>query len=132
LLLPCDHEYHRECVLEFRAHSHTLCPLCRAPLPPGAKELSAQVDQIWHDIEMDPDIKAHVELGVTSEPLLRQMLVEEPENAELHRLLGVALLIMIPEGRPGWGLSSIHQNTQDKSPAQNRQFQHGGCSGRKG
>ena len=46
LPLECRHRFCRACVAAYKRHSgvNDVCPLCRAPLPPGAEQL---VDRAW-------------------------------------------------------------------------------------
>ena len=46
LPLECRHRFCRACVAAYKRHSgvNDVCPLCRAPLPPGAGQL---VDRAW-------------------------------------------------------------------------------------
>ena len=46
--LPCKHSYCRGCVAELREKGVSqACPLCRAPLPPGAELLFDMAYRVW-------------------------------------------------------------------------------------
>ena len=46
--LPCGHSYCKECVVQLREKRMSLsCPLCRAPLPPGAEQLFDMGYRVW-------------------------------------------------------------------------------------
>ena len=46
--LPCGHSYCKECVAQLREKRMSLsCPLCRAPLPPGAEQLWDMGARVW-------------------------------------------------------------------------------------
>ena len=47
--LPCKHSYCRGCVAQLREKGVSQsCPLCRAPLPPGAEQLFDMGYRVWH------------------------------------------------------------------------------------
>jgi len=49
--LPCKHSYCRECVAQLREKGVSqACPLCRAPLPPGAELLFDMAYRVWAKI----------------------------------------------------------------------------------
>ena len=46
--LPCKHSYCRGCVAQLREKGVSQsCPLCRAPLPPGAEQLFDMGYRVW-------------------------------------------------------------------------------------
>jgi TPR repeat protein len=46
--LPCDHNFHFECVEGLRKHGvHQACPLCRADLPPGPKKIFEDATRLY-------------------------------------------------------------------------------------
>ena len=46
--LPCSHSYCRGCLTQLREKGVSqACPLCRAPLPPGAEQLFDMGDRVW-------------------------------------------------------------------------------------
>ena len=49
--LPCKHSYCRRCLEPLRETGVSQsCPLCRAPLPPGAEQLFDMGDRVWAKI----------------------------------------------------------------------------------
>mmetsp|Transcript_45776 Transcript_45776/g.103369 ORF Transcript_45776/g.103369 Transcript_45776/m.103369 type:complete len:165 (+) Transcript_45776:139-633(+) len=50
--LPCKHTFHAECLLTLRRSPNSqVCPLCRADLPPGPKELFEEAAVHYREIE---------------------------------------------------------------------------------
>eukprot|EP00613_Pedinella_sp_CCMP2098_P067119 CAMPEP_0171989828 /NCGR_PEP_ID=MMETSP0993-20121228/276611_1 /TAXON_ID=483369 /ORGANISM="non described non described, Strain CCMP2098" /LENGTH=354 /DNA_ID=CAMNT_0012642825 /DNA_START=111 /DNA_END=1175 /DNA_ORIENTATION=+ len=46
--LPCDHEFHKECVEELRKHGvQQACPLCRVDLPGGPEKLCEDATRMF-------------------------------------------------------------------------------------
>ena len=46
--LPCKHSFCRKCMEQLREKGVSQsCPLCRAPLPPGAEQLFDMGDRVW-------------------------------------------------------------------------------------
>ena len=46
--LPCGHSYCKECMVQLREKRVApSCPLCRAPLPPGAEQLYDMGSRVW-------------------------------------------------------------------------------------
>jgi tetratricopeptide (TPR) repeat protein len=114
--LNCSHTFHRTCVKEWRKEnlkSASQCPLCRAPLPPGIKEVNdnardflriaaemsyqrlvvqCQSDGVGGNTR-DSCSNANTE-SVLRQPLgiLEENLKDEPDYAELHEthyLMGI-------------------------------------------
>ena len=55
--LPCGHAFCTECVAELRKKGVSdVCPLCRAPLPPGREKLYELAFRVWQKIRnaVDP------------------------------------------------------------------------------
>ena len=58
--LPCGHAFCTECVAELRKKGVSdVCPLCRAPLPPGREKLFELALRVWRKImrAVDPQIR---------------------------------------------------------------------------
>ena len=50
--LPCKHKFHRECMSNVRNFGTSeVCPLCRAPLPPGPEKLFDEALLVYTTIE---------------------------------------------------------------------------------
>jgi hypothetical protein len=90
--LPCKHIYHRACITALRKRGvNELCPLCRAPLPPGPEELHEKAVRLLVRAQMTTERMMRQKLGLEAELLLRQVLCDEPEDAEVHMDLGAVL-----------------------------------------
>ena len=50
-VLPCNHEFHRECLQNCREFKTSCCPLCRAELPPGLTPVGARERQAERERE---------------------------------------------------------------------------------
>lgn len=80
--LPCGHEFHARCVAELRRFGASeVCPLCRAPLPPGAESLCREATELMLR-KRSPEAEA----------LLWAALRDEPKHAQSLNNLGSLLL----------------------------------------
>ena len=54
--LPCGHAFCTECVAELRKKGVSdVCPLCRAPLPPGREKLWELAFRVWKKLDRAVD-----------------------------------------------------------------------------
>jgi Tfp pilus assembly protein PilF len=91
--LPCGHVYHRDCIKGLRERGvNDLCPVCRAPLPPGAEESNYQAQvRLVRAHRMAKGSRLRGSLFTEAEQLLRVALQDDPQHAHAHGNLGSLL-----------------------------------------
>jgi tetratricopeptide (TPR) repeat protein len=95
LALACGHVFHRACVASLRKYAASgisqLCPNCRAPLPPGPKQLSSDAGLLLARAEATKGMELRRGRFAEAGALARQALAENSSLVDGHFVLGVAL-----------------------------------------
>jgi hypothetical protein len=90
--LPCSHAFHSACVKSLREHGvNDACPMCRAPLPPGAEDSFERAVRLLVRMEHQSSDQLQHQTLAEAEALLEDALRQDPDHSKANCCLAYVL-----------------------------------------